>query len=522
MNADFLAYSEFPAFWEHFRPETPFGREVKEAMVFHTEPAALEALWDLTEAAAPLLEEDPVRLDRITHHLKRLPRFPREERPVYGEVDLFQFKKFLFNYRSLLQLLPAELLKRFQLAFESDLFARQLDTGRQSAESFYVADDYSQELKAVRAEIRDVDAAARAARARRLEEIQARWGLAFGTKEFALVPRAALGDPAGLLLVEPYDDLNQLVRPLKSPEELILAERRAELGAREGGLEEGVLELLSHAARQELGRLARYQEAVTAFDLALARARLAREWRLVRPVLAEGPVTIRGGRFVPCQEACRALGTAYVPLDAVFDTKATVIFGSNMGGKTIALKTLAFLQLCAQSGLFVPAGAFRTAAFGHFHYMGEGGIRRESMGLSGFGTEIRRFTEAWADFGGRTLALFDEFARTTQSREAEAILSAILEALPGKGPVVTLFSTHFRGVARFSGVRYLRMKGLDRQGLTAAGDARERIQLINRSMDFRLVEDDGLPAVSDAIAVAEILGLDPDLARRAEHHYQRT
>jgi hypothetical protein len=519
MNPGFLAYSEFAGFWARFSPETPFGREERDRMEVLRDAPALEALWDLTEEAGTLLGLDPVTQDRITHHLKRLPRFPQDPRPVYGEVELFQFKKFLFNYRSLLELLPPRILQRFSLSFASDLLLRQLDLGRQSAESFYVSDDYSQELKAVRAEIRSVDEAARDARCRRAEEIRRRWGIEFGNREFALVPREAVADPAGLLLVEPYDDLHHLVRPQRGPEELVLAERRSELRAREGALEEGVLESLSHMARQELGRLEGYRKAVTAFDLALARARLARQFGLVRPVLGEGAVALEGARFLPCEEACGTLGTPYVPLDAAFQGGATVVFGSNMGGKTIVLKTLAFLQLCAQTGLFVPARAFRTRVFRSFHYVGEGGLRGEELGLSGFGREIQRFTEAWRDFGGPTLALFDEFARTTQSREAEAILSSVLEALAPRTGVLALFSTHFRGVARVEGVAYRRMKGLDRARL-AREDGGERIQAINRSMDYHLVDDEGRPAASDAITVAEVLGLDPDLARRAEHFYQ--
>lgn len=522
MSPDFLAYSEFAGFWASFRPETPFGREEKDRMEILRDAAALEERWDLTEEAGRVLDLETVTLDRITHHLKRLSRFPRQARASYGEVELFQFKKFLFNYRSLLQLLPEGARRRFGLGFESEAFLRQLDLGRQSPESFYVSDAYSEDLRAVRGEIREVDEAAKAARERRQEEIHQRWGIVFGAREFALAPRETLGDPAGLLLVEPYDDRHHLVRPLRAPEELVLAERRSALRDREGALEEEVLRALSALASQELERLKAYRQAVTAFDLALARARMAREFHMVRPVLtAAGPIVLRRGRFLPCEAACARMGIPYEPLDADF-SGATVVFGSNMGGKTIVLKTLAFLQLCVQTGLFVPAGAFSTRVFRALHYIGEGGLGGADQGLSGFGREIQRFTEAWKDVDGETLALFDEFARTTQSREAEAILSAVLEALVRKPGVLALFATHFRGVARVEGVSYLRMKGLDRARLAETVPPGERIQTINRSMEFRLVPDEGHPSASDAITVAEVLGLDPLLARRAEHFYHRT
>lgn len=524
---EFLAYAEFDSFWQRFHPETPFGRDVKERREIQVSPEALEALWDRTETALAFLQAlqgDEVASSRVTHHLKRLPRFPQEPRPVYDEVELFQFKKFLHNYRALVGLLTPEVQEAFGLRWDSDSLEQLLSVGRQSAESFYISDEYADDLARVRAEIRDVDERTARARTRRALEIQERWDLAFGHREFLVVPRERLVDlsaAAELLLVEPYDDRSYLVRPRGGAEELALAEERARLLGRERSCEDRVLEQLAEALRGELERLDRYREAVKAFDLAFARARLARDYGLSRPVMVEdGPLEIEGGRFLPCEEACRQLGTVYEPLDAIFDASATVIFGSNMGGKTIVLKTVAFLQLCAQAGLFVPARRFSSRVFQHFHYIGEGFGRQPVHGLSGFGFEIRQFQAAWHDFARPTLALFDEFARTTHSREAEALISAVLEAMTDIPHLVALFSTHFRGVRRLPGVRYLRMQGLDRDGLdleVAVGtELEERIRLIDRHMEYRLVEDEGGPRSSDAIAVATLLGVDPGLAGRAE------
>ena len=227
----------------------------------------------------------------------------------------------------------------------------------------------------------------------------------------------------------------------------MLAERRASLLVKERTFEDEVMERISHAVRSGLGLLRDYREAVQEFDLAFARARMARLHGLTRPILDDGPIEIRKGRFVPCEEVCDRLGTTYAPLDACFDASVTVIFGSNMGGKTVVLKTLAFLQICAQSGFFVPAARFVTRVFEHFHYVGEGCTRDGAQGLSGFGFEMKQFMEAWNDFGASTLALFDEFARTTHSQEAEALISAAIDSMAPNPHVVALFSTHFRACA---------------------------------------------------------------------------
>jgi hypothetical protein len=73
-------------------------------------------------------------------------------------------------------------------------------------------------------------------------------------------------------------------------------------------------------------------------------------------------------------------------------------------------------------------------------------------------------------------------------------------------------------------VSYLRMRGLDHAGLDLHGadgaSLDERIRLINRHMDHRLVPDDGGQAVSDAITVAALLGMDAGTAERAARFFQ--
>lgn len=526
MTVDLAAWSGLDGLLARLRPETPFGRAAKARGGILANREALEKRWDSTDDALALLavlDGDRVRHDRLRHHLGRLPRLPGEARGTFDEVELFQLKKFLFNHARLLELLPGETKARFGLAPLPDGLLELLGRGRQGDETFHLADAYDPELADVRRALRARDEAALRLREAHEEAVRARFGFAFEGRAFLLVPRGRLGTPAAatdLLDVEPWDAEQLCVRPRPSGEALRLAEERAALLAREREVEARVLAAVSVPLREALPLLLAQVEAVEAFDLALAGARLARELGLARPVLGDGAVRVEGGRHLATEELCAALGAPYAPLDATFEPGPTVLFGSNMGGKTVVLKTLAFLQLAAQAGLFVPARRFTTRLFERFHYVGEGRAPEEERGLSGFGFEIRRFAEAHADFEGATLALFDEFARTTSSGEAEALLSAILEELAASPRAVVVFSTHFRGVKRLPGVRYFRMGGLDRGRLdldaTAGEDLAARIRRIDTLMRYSLEPDLPGERRSDAIAVARLLGLPPALARRAE------
>lgn len=468
-----------------------------------------------------------------------------EPRQCFDQAEIFQVKRFLHHDAAVTTLLGEELAARFGLeagpGSQAGLaglagLALKLNRGRQSPETFYLADDYSQELARVRAALRKTDARVAELAADRHQEVARRWGIDLTGLEFAIVDAASIGEPAEaarLLSIEPYDVGRVAVRVLPCGEQLELASQRQALAVAERTEETEVMTRLSALISTELPRLLQRADAVGRLDLAFARARLARDCALVRPRLRgtssawpwpADAITITGGRLPVIEALCGELGTTYTPLDLGLDGRPAVIFGSNMGGKTVALKTVAFLQLAAQSGLFVPAAAYTTVIVDAIVCVGEIGSLETTRGLSGFGREVSRLSDALA-VPGRLLLLFDEFAHTTGSREAEALIGAVAERLAAEGRAQALFSTHFRGVPRSAAVRFLRMRGLRAGGAALLDGARplaERIADINRHMDYTLVDDDGASRGSDALAIARALGLHPDLVRRATQLLDRS
>jgi hypothetical protein len=554
-------FSRVEELWARFAPLTPYGKDEKEERRAYADRARLERLYDLTEEAARELGSYPrPNLDRITYHLRRVPRLPlaRREggaRPGGGCLELievFQVKKFLANYRAVVSLCDEAARRSFGLEFRSSELASLLDQGGSDPETFFIADSYHPALPPLRAEIERTDEELRSARAAAKSAALVGQGLDFGPRDFLVLPherarplleRGCGPDAAGpRYSVEAYDGRSCVVRLQDGPEALGLAERRAELAARERELEAEALAAISRAILESAEELLGYADAIREYDLARARAVLAAELGCSRPALGSAALSVESGRFAPLEADCGRMGMAYAPLSVRIGEGAAVLFGSNMGGKTVALQSLLFFQIAAQAGLFVPAARFETAAYPAIRYVGEprrsgdaraGGAAqrvaedesRESRdGLSGFGFEIRAFVEAWeAARAGGAFLVFDEFARTTSSAEAEAILSAAIGALMAAPGTRSLFSTHFRGVARLPGARYLRMRGLDREAASEAMRAgepvAERIRRINRMMRYEIIEADEGPSGSDAIAIASLLGLDGGIASAAAALY---
>ena len=536
----FIHYSQFNEFWQRLEPLTPYGKDVKQQQTVYCRSEELQKLWESSDCAAQLLQSSAADLSRIRYFLKRLPRFRCEPLPCYDEADIFEYKKFLGNYRRLFELLPPEQRSFFNLDFISQDLEQLLSRGDQYAETFYVADAYSEQLNQIRARIRELDKQLDVAARAQLDRIAGLWGWNI-VGDFAVISKesvqAARAENASLLdqlvSIDTFDGGRLLIRPRQSGEHLALLEQRRDAAARERREEQTVLETISEAIRGELPNLCRYRQNICAFDLALARAKLAQQYGLRRPLLNRGPqdpIIVEKGRFLPCQEQCARLDTEYIPLDWQLNRPGAVLFGSNMGGKTIALKTLAFLQMCVQTGLYVPAQSLRTCLFKNFRYIGEGRLDTPQQGLSGFGYEVSQFCEAYDRLKEPTLLLFDEFARTTNSREAESLISAILADISRKTTVRAVFSSHFHGIDRLPQVDFFKMRGLNRSASSASDFGREaqaetvqeRLQQISALIDYRIQPDPETLDSSDALAIAALLGVPSSITETARRRLSRS
>jgi hypothetical protein len=544
-------FARMDEFWAHYRCLTPWGKDEAGAQTVFADPDELEKRYDDIDEALAWIRgssSDPSTPDRLSYHLKRMPRVPLAAKDSYELVELFQVKKFIANHRGTIAASGTRIVECFNLDAGSDgsalgVLAAELGRGGSDPESLYLADAYDAGLAEARAGIAAEAAILEAERSRAETAAAEEFGISFDGREFVVAPEDAALAMAGLggrYSVEPYDDTRFVVRIMPSPAALEAMGRLEGFREAERLAEERVIAGLSALVRDAMPELRLAVAAVARWDRARAGAVMAMEYRMSRPVLDVRDMVLETARFIPCEEECLHLGLAYTPLCAHFEKNAVVLFGSNMGGKTVVLQTILFFQMVAQSGLFVPAGRFGTRVYDRIEYVGERAGERLA-GLSGFGLEVWRLGNAWSPAAvsgnGGTLAVFDELARTTGSHEAEALLSAVVEAYTGTTGRA-FFATHFRGIARVAGAEYLKMRGLDTVAVESAllatarpgppndnqvGDDNEvgdkhlaaRLAGINKFMRYEVIDDDGAPSDSDALAIASMLGLDENIISRA-------
>jgi len=176
-------------------------------------------------------------------------------------------------------------------------------------------------------------------------------------------------------------------------------------------------------------------------DLLSAKAQYAYQFEMTCPELSEhGPLELAQARHPLLIEQAyqqEQAGVApekrhsVVPIDVRLgqDFALLVITGSNTGGKTVALKTVALLALMAQSGLHIPVQRGATLPVFRDIFIDVGDEQSLQQSLSTFGAHMKRIRYILGKADRASLVLLDELGAGTDPDEGGAIGQAILDEL---------------------------------------------------------------------------------------------
>jgi DNA mismatch repair protein MutS2 len=240
-------------------------------------------------------------------------------------------------------------------------------------------------------------------------------------------------------------------------------------------------------------------------DSLLARARFAREYDCIEPLLTPERLELKGARHPLLEKRLRASGGKVIPLtlELTAEQRQIIISGPNTGGKTVTLKTVALLAMMAQAGLPVPAEAASFPVFSAF-LADIGDAQSIEAALSSFSAHITNLDRlsrlAGAGAGKNCMVLLDELGSSTDPEEGSALAVAIagffLEA-----QAWTLISTHHTSLKVFAA---------NTPGVLNAAAGVDEVTLAP-NYQLRL----GVPGASAGIQTAERLGLNAHIIAAA-------
>ena len=183
------------------------------------------------------------------------------------------------------------------------------------------------------------------------------------------------------------------------------------------------------------------------------------------------------------------------------DFAGVLITGPNTGGKTVALKTMGLLTLMAQAGIPVPCDEGSRFVCYERVYADIGDEQSIEQSLSTFSSHMRNLITILADAAPGTLVLLDELGAGTDPTEGAALARAILETLLERGCKLVA-TTHHSELKAFA------------QNDPRLRNASVEFDLETLSPTYHLTI--GLPGQSNALAIAQRLGLDAAVLEKAQ------
>ncbi len=290
----------------------------------------------------------------------------------------------------------------------------------------------------------------------------------------------------------------------KEKDEGMLLQLQRQLSA----IESDILQKLSISLHPFADTLQKCLALSAQLDMLLAKSEIALRWNCCIPEISKEKTSYEA-LFHPIAKLNLQNPDAFQAIDLTLDSTTYLVTGANMAGKTILLKSIQWAQILFQFGFAIPAKKASIVPVEEIYFSAEEN-HSELSGLSSFAAEIVTVNHILqeAKKGRKLLVLIDELARTTNPEEGTALVSAYVKII-SKLPCTAVITTHFNHVK--GECKRLRIKGL-----TIQENQKITFDQLFQYMDYQPIEVEEHDVPLEALRIAEILEIDPELLALAK------
>ncbi|KAI4131313.1 MAG: hypothetical protein LQ338_001268 [Usnochroma carphineum] len=188
-------------------------------------------------------------------------------------------------------------------------------------------------------------------------------------------------------------------------------------------------------------------QALATLDCLISLATVASQPGYVKPTFSDDTcIVVEQGRHPMVEQL---LLDAYVPNDttlATDQTRALLITGPNMGGKSSYVRQVALIAIMGQIGSYVPAESARLGMLDAV-FARMGAFDNMMAGESTFMVELSETSDILKQATSRSLIILDELGRGTSTHDGVAIAEAVLDHVVRETKSLTLFITHYQNLS---------------------------------------------------------------------------
>ncbi|MDD3149890.1 MAG: endonuclease MutS2 [Candidatus Gastranaerophilales bacterium] len=263
-----------------------------------------------------------------------------------------------------------------------------------------------------------------------------------------------------------------------------------------------ILAELSQLVREKVTEITYNIDLLAEIDFIFAKAQYSVDLKATEPNLNEKKIiSLKNARHPILSATIEKV----VPNDFEIGITADsmIITGSNTGGKTVMLKTAGLSVLMTKAGLHIPVDEADIYPFERI-FADIGDEQSLVQSLSTFSGHMTHIINVLNNSNDKTLVLLDEIGAGTDPSEGSALAQAILEGLKEKG-AITVVTTHY---GELKALAYIKKR---------YENASVEFNTETLSPTYKLLI--GIPGKSNAITIAQNLGLSANVAENALNIY---
>lgn len=252
-------------------------------------------------------------------------------------------------------------------------------------------------------------------------------------------------------------------------------------------------------------------QSLALLDCLLSLAEVASQPGYCKPAFTDEPgVSIIAGRHPMVEQL---LLDSFVPNSVELSadaTRALLITGPNMGGKSSYVRSVALIAIMAQIGSYVPADAAQLGLLDAV-FTRMGAFDNMMKGESTFMVELGETSDILKQATPRSLVILDELGRGTSTHDGVAIAQAVLWDVVERLKSFTLFITHYQSLARMTSMwpggelKNVHMRFTEQEGSEEEG----------KDITFLYEVGEGMAHRSYGLNVARLAGLPKSLIEKA-------